>query len=214
MTSRLRAALIFSVVLALMLPRFTAAGVIRSVRYTGFDAVPSSDLSGRSLLRAGVEYSDSLVSQEVARIDSLYFLYGFVRMPIGVDTVAAPNGVEVRFAAREGEPATIGTVSISGAELIGEDKARKLVRPGTGDRFNPILLEESLRVAPAADTREYLRRIRLADAKMQWLVKPAGRCLWGDETARQEGWTAKKNWWYFSRPVNAGEELTAEFEED
>ncbi len=88
---------------------------------------------------------------------------------------------------------------------------------GLDDYLNDMdgrqLLEEALRVASAADKREYLRRIRLADAKMQWLVKPAGRCLWGDETAQQEGWTAEKNWWYFSRPVNAGDELMAEFEE-
>ncbi len=48
---------------------------------------------------------------------------------------------------------------------------------------------------------------------MQWLVKPAGRCLWGDETARQEGWTANKNWWYFSIPTRPGEELLREIEE-
>ena len=89
---------------------------------------------------------------------------------------------------------------------------------GLDDYLNDMdgrqLLEESLRVASAADKREYLRRIRLVDAKMQWLVKPAGRCLWGDETARQEGWTAEKNWWYFSRPITGGDELMAEFEED
>ena len=91
-------------------------------------------------------------------------------------------------------------------------------RLGLDDYLNDMdgrqLLEEALHVAPSGDKREYLKRIRQADGKMQWLVRPAGRCLWGDETARQEGWTAKKNWWYFSRPVNAGEELLAEFEED
>jgi hypothetical protein len=88
---------------------------------------------------------------------------------------------------------------------------------GLDDYLNDMdgrqLLEEALHVAPAADKRELLKRIRQADAKMQWLVKPAGRCLWGDETARQEGWTAKKNWWFFSIPVHPGEELLGDIGE-
>ena len=89
---------------------------------------------------------------------------------------------------------------------------------GLDDYLNDMdgrqLIEEVLHIAPAGDKNIFLKRIRQADAKMQWLVKPAGRCLWGDETARQEGWTAKKNWWYFSRPIRAGEDLLAEIEGD
>jgi len=75
------------------------------------------------------------------------------------------------------------------------------------------LLGESLAMAAGEEKKRGLLRTRRADAKMQALVRPAGRCLWGDETARQEGWTAMKNWWYFSRPIRAGEDLLAEFEE-
>lgn len=89
---------------------------------------------------------------------------------------------------------------------------------GLDDYLNDMdgrqLLEEALAVAPAEVKKTLVKRIRQADAKMQWLVKPAGRCLWGDETARQEGWTSKKNWWYFSSPINAGEDLLAEIEGD
>ena len=145
MTSRLKAALISSAAIALMLSGLPQAAVVRSVRYTGFDALPASALSERSLIRPGVEYSDSLYSQEIVRIDSLYFSYGFVRMPVSIDTSVSPDGVEVRLSVLEGEPARIGTVSISGAEFIGETEARKLVRPGAGDRFDPIMLGESLR---------------------------------------------------------------------
>ncbi len=89
---------------------------------------------------------------------------------------------------------------------------------GLDDYLNDMdgrqLLDETLAIAPAEVKKTCLKRIRQADSKMQKLVRPAGRCLWGDETARQEGWTLKKNWWYFSRPIKAGEDLLAEIEED
>ncbi len=88
---------------------------------------------------------------------------------------------------------------------------------GLDDYLNDLdgrqLLEEALAVAPAQEKKTAQQRVRRADAKMQTLVRPAGRCLWGDETARQEGWTARKNWWYFSIPVNPGEELLNELGE-
>jgi hypothetical protein len=88
---------------------------------------------------------------------------------------------------------------------------------GLDDYLNDMdgrqLIDEALHSAPAGDKKTFLKRIRQADAKMQSLVKPAGRCLWGDETARQEGWTAKKNWWYFSIPIHPGEELLSEIDE-
>ncbi len=88
---------------------------------------------------------------------------------------------------------------------------------GLDDYLNDMdgrqLLEETLVVVPAEVKKTCFKRIRQADAKMRTLVRPAGRCLWGDETARQEGWTAKKNWWYFSIPTHPGEELLAEIDE-
>lgn len=88
---------------------------------------------------------------------------------------------------------------------------------GIDDYLNDMdgrqLLEEALVAAPVQERKSLLPRIRKADADMRTLVRPAGRCLWGDETARQEGWTEKKNWWYYSRPINAGEDLLAELDE-
>jgi hypothetical protein len=88
---------------------------------------------------------------------------------------------------------------------------------GLDDYLNDMdgrqLMEEALHIAPARDKETVLKRVRQADAKMQWLVKPARRCLWGDETARQKGWTAKKNWWYFSLPTRPGEELLGEIDD-
>jgi len=85
---------------------------------------------------------------------------------------------------------------------------------GLDDYLNDMdgrqLLEEALAVAPAQEKKTTLQRVRRADAKMETLVRPAGSCLWGDETARQEGWTEKKNWWYYAVPVNPGDELLDE----
>jgi hypothetical protein len=89
-------------------------------------------------------------------------------------------------------------------------------RLGLDDYLNDMdgrqLIEESLHVATTRDRREFLKRIRQADAKMQWLVKSAGRCLWSDETALQEGWTAERNWWYFSIPNHPGKELLSDID--
>ena len=128
-----------------MLPCFIEAGPIRAVRYTGSEAISASELERRSPLRAGAEYSDSLVSLEVARVDSIYFANGFVGAAIRVDTSVSPEGVDVRMAIEEGKPARIGAVSVSGAELVGDAEAAKRVRPAAGERFDPFVLEESLR---------------------------------------------------------------------
>ena len=128
-----------------MLPGFSEAGVIRAVRYSGFDAISAAELARQSLLRAGAEYSDSLVSSEVVRVDSLYFSIGFVGARVKADTSVSSGGVDIHLAIQEGEPARIGTVSVSGAELIGEADAMRRVRPSAGERFDPFVLEESLR---------------------------------------------------------------------
>lgn len=128
-----------------MLPGFSEAGVIRAVRYSGYEAISASELARHSLLRAGIEYSDSLVSGEVVRIDSLYFSYGFVGAQVRVDTSASPDGVDIRLAIQEGQPARIGKVTVSGVEFIGEVDATSRVRPLAGERFDPFILDESLR---------------------------------------------------------------------
>ncbi len=70
------------------------------------------------------------------------------------------------------------------------------------------LLSEALNVAPLNERQKYLARIAKADDLFKLSVKPLGRCLWGDAVAAREGWTAENNWWYFSRPISAGPELT------
>jgi hypothetical protein len=88
---------------------------------------------------------------------------------------------------------------------------------GLDDYLNDLdgrqLLEEALAMAPIEQKEKFLERVRRSDKLMQTLVKPAGKCLWGEEVAETEGWTAEKNWWYFTQPIHANPELLNEIEE-
>lgn len=86
---------------------------------------------------------------------------------------------------------------------------------GLDDYLNDMdvrqLLDEALAMAPSGQA--YIERARRADEAMKRLVKPIGRSLWGEKNAAQHGWSAEKNWWYFSVPVNAGAALTNDLKE-
>src|SRR5262245_40732492 len=90
-------------------------------------------------------------------------------------------------------------------------------RLGLDDYLNDLdvrqLIEEALEVASDQQRDELDDRIQRADEAMRSLVLPVDACLWGPEIAEEEGWTAKRNWWYFSRPINANSELLAEIDE-
>jgi hypothetical protein len=87
---------------------------------------------------------------------------------------------------------------------------------GLDDYLNDLdgrqLLEETLAIAPKEQKEESVGRVRRADELMKTLVKPAGKCLWGDEVAETEGWTSEKNWWYFTRPIQADPEFLFEID--
>ncbi len=88
---------------------------------------------------------------------------------------------------------------------------------GLDDYLNDLdgrqILEEALAIAKTDQKEEYGERVRRADGLMQSVVKPAGKCLWGKDLARTSGWTPERNWWYFSRPIQANPELLSEIEE-
>jgi hypothetical protein len=88
---------------------------------------------------------------------------------------------------------------------------------GLDDYLNDMdgrqLLEEALAIAPEKGKGMYTDRLRKADARMKKAVVPAGRCLWGDEVAEAEGWSSRKNWWYFMKPLKADGELLAEIDD-
>ncbi|MFN0087200.1 MAG: hypothetical protein ACKVX9_17565 [Blastocatellia bacterium] len=88
---------------------------------------------------------------------------------------------------------------------------------GLDDYLNDMdirqLIEESLSVATAAQRDAICDRVERADEQMRSLVERAEGCLWGDEVAEEEGWTARNNWWYFTRPLNADPELLLEIDD-
>jgi hypothetical protein len=124
------------------------------------------------------------------------------------------------FLRKRGCPEHVVRLGLQGLVEVWEEVVRSVAEGyslGLDDYLNDMdgrqLLEESLAVATAQEKRSILARVRKADADMRALIRPSGRCLWGDETARQEGWTERKNWWYYGRPIEAGDELLAELDE-
>ncbi|MFN0122769.1 MAG: hypothetical protein ACKV2V_19900 [Blastocatellia bacterium] len=98
-------------------------------------------------------------------------------------------------------------------EAVGEG-----YNPGLDDYLNDMdvrqLIEAALEIATQAQVRDIGRRLNTADETMQSLIEPAGRCLWGEEVAEEEGWNKRDNWWYFTRPIDAGDELLEELDEE
>lgn len=88
---------------------------------------------------------------------------------------------------------------------------------GLDDYLNDLdarqLLEEALTVATVEQHEDAAQRIERADELMQSVTEPTTVCLWGDEVAKEEGWTPQENWWYFARPRQAADELLAEIDE-
>jgi hypothetical protein len=74
------------------------------------------------------------------------------------------------------------------------------------------ILADAFAVAPREDAERLHPRIAAADARFGALVVPTARPLWGERAAAAHGWTADRNWWYWSRPRRAGAELDREID--
>jgi hypothetical protein len=87
---------------------------------------------------------------------------------------------------------------------------------GLDDYLNDMdgrqLLDEALKLAKADEA--YIERVRRADESMRLLVKPIARSLWGEENAKEHGWSAQQNWWYFAVPIKAGSVLADDLKEE
>jgi hypothetical protein len=85
---------------------------------------------------------------------------------------------------------------------------------GLDDYLNDMdgrqLLENALEVAPGELRGAFVERVRRADDRIRQQLVHAGRCLWGQIVADEEGWRDYKEWWYFYRPKRAGPQLTEE----
>lgn len=85
-------------------------------------------------------------------------------------------------------------------DYLNDMDVRQLIA-GASDRF-------------ASEIPDFMHeRVAQADQRMRSATAPAGVCLWGESLAQEEGWTAEKNWWYFSRPLQAEPELLADIDE-
>ena len=74
------------------------------------------------------------------------------------------------------------------------------------------LIEGAMDAAPPEVRRKAHKRLEKADARMQKLLVPAGRCLWGSDMAEEQDWTPQRNWWYFMQPSDPGPELKEDLE--
>jgi hypothetical protein len=74
------------------------------------------------------------------------------------------------------------------------------------------LIADAMAVAVDQQRAAINARLDRADEKMRSLTEPTEVCLWGEEVAKEEGWTAEENWWYFARPIKAGAELLADID--
>ena len=74
------------------------------------------------------------------------------------------------------------------------------------------LIDDVWSIAGEDQRGEVLVRLRQSDDLMRRVTRPLSVCLWGEKNAIQQGWTPEKNWWYFSRPVDAAPELLREIE--
>ena len=96
--------------------------------------------------------------------------------------------------------------------------SKKGLRPDFGRLSETIsdgrqIFQEALGMAPEEERKILRERIARADGKIQALIEPAGKCLWGSEVAEAEGWHPEKNWWYFSRPKKGDVDFLAEIDD-
>lgn len=143
MTSRSKAVLIFSLSW-LASSAALAAGSIRSIVFEGNLVLSTSELRRETLLRESAEVSDSLLMREIARIDSLYFSLGYLDVRVSADTLISEELVDVRLRIEEGLRARVGKIAVSGSEKIDGLNVLSMIRPSSGEYFDPVLLGKSL----------------------------------------------------------------------
>lgn len=84
-------------------------------------------------------------------------------------------------------------------------------RLGADDFLNDLdtrqLIEDALAVASPAQMKAVASDLAHADGLLRKIAHPVEKCLWGYETAKTSGWTAKRNWWYFVIPAKGDPDL-------
>ena len=87
---------------------------------------------------------------------------------------------------------------------------------GLDDYLNDLdgrqLADEAMTHANEGARETARQRLLDADRRMKAATRTVGECLWGRTVGDAEGWTAEKNWWYFSLPRSPGPALAADLE--
>lgn len=100
-------------------------------------------------------------------------------------------------------------------EIVGE--VEEGYAHGLDDYLNDMdarqLLHDAMMLATVEQKKPFLERVQAADARMQKITEPVGKCLWGREIAEEEGWDEEENWWYYAKPLKANDELLEEIED-
>jgi hypothetical protein len=88
---------------------------------------------------------------------------------------------------------------------------------GLDDYLNDLdvrqLLDDASVVAPLIELNAFNERMQRADEQFNALTEPTENCLWGNEVAEEEHWSAKKNPWYYRRPLQGDADFLAEINE-
>ena len=68
------------------------------------------------------------------------------------------------------------------------------------------LLDRAIALASDVQRDGLAERLAAIDQRFRALTKPSA-CLWGEEVAADEAWTAEREWWYFAKPKHPGPDL-------
>ncbi|MCX7635912.1 MAG: hypothetical protein N2Z74_09265 [Syntrophales bacterium] len=69
------------------------------------------------------------------------------------------------------------------------------------------IIAEALPLMSEVEREDILKRVGEADDLLKQYVRSVPMCLWGEETAQEEGWSERRNWWYYSLPRTLSEEM-------
>jgi len=95
-------------------------------------------------------------------------------------------------------------------ERVAEEIGGEPYEFGLDDYLNDLDTRDILHGALEAagtDARAIRAAMEAADEQFKAATKSVKECLWGESLARQHGWSAKKEWWYYRVPAESGADL-------
>jgi hypothetical protein len=89
------------------------------------------------------------------------------------------------------------------AELIErwERIAAHPVALGHDDWLNDLDVRQLLHDLRRRERAPYRARLQASDAAFKAFTRPVRTCLWGEANAERNGWTRRRNWWYYRIPA-------------